>query len=180
MVGGLARDLDLIDALDALPRHPFEGEVWRITREGRDPLLGSPVAARWDLGSTDVIYTSLAREGALEEIGFHLNRQPVFPTKLRSHIHLLKVRASRTMKFANLDDLILFGVEPTEFNLTTYARTQEIGDAAAFLGFDGMIVPSARWSGMNLVLFTDQLEPGDISVISSDPVDWEGWRAARR
>lgn len=179
MVGGRARDLDLIDALDALPRHSFEGDVWRITREGRDPLLGSPVAARWDIGSVDVIYTSLAREGALEEIGFHLIRQPVFPTKLRSLIHMLRVRTARTLRFANLSELLPFGVDPNEFKSITYSRTQEIGDAAAFLGFDGMIVPSARWTGMNLVLFTYQLQPGDITIVTSNPVDWEAWRASK-
>jgi hypothetical protein len=179
MVGGRARDLELIDALDALERDAFEGHVWRITREGRDPLLGSPVAARWDLGSIDVIYTSLERHGALSEIGFHLSRQPVFPTRLRSLIHQLRVKTACTLKVADLTELAALGVAIEEYKLTTYSRTQEIGDAAAFLGYDGMLVPSARWNGTNLVLFTDQLEPGDISVLQSDVVDWEAWKAEK-
>ena len=180
MSAGKARDLELIDALDALPRHEFEGEVWRIVREGRDPLLGSPVAARWDLGSVDVIYTSLERNGALEEIGFHLSRQPVFPTRLRSDIHQLQVKTNRTLRLLNLGELARFGVAIEEYRLTTYSRTQEIGDAAAFLGFDGMMVPSARWEGTNLVLFTDQIEPAALSIVSTDSVDWEAWKASKR
>jgi hypothetical protein len=60
-----ARDLELLDALDAKERVPFEGIVWRIVREGRDPLQGYPSGARWDPGTFDVIYTSMAREGSL-------------------------------------------------------------------------------------------------------------------
>ena len=51
-------------------------------------------------------------------------------------------------------------------------RTQEIGDAAQFLGFAGIIVPSARWSGSNLVLFTDRLEPDTLAVLTQEPIDW--------
>lgn len=179
MVERRARDLALIDAIDALERHRFEGDVWRITREGRDPLLGSPVAARWDLGSADVVYTSLERDGALAEIGFHLLRQPVFPTKLRSLIHHIRVRTTKTLKIANLEELEPLGVPPGEFRSLNYSRTQEIGDAAAFLGFDGMLVPSARWQCTNLVVFTDQLDPADMAVLTSEPVDWAAWKESR-
>jgi len=35
-----------------------------------------------------------------------------------------------------------------------YSRTQEIADAAFFLGFEGLIAPSAQWTDLNLILFT--------------------------
>ncbi len=174
-----ARDLALLDALDTLPRVPFEGDVWRIVRQERDPLQGYPAAARWDPGSFDVLYTSLAREGALEEIHFHLSRQPVFPSKVQTVLHRIAVRTKRTLKLADLAALQALGVAIDTFGDLNYQRSQEIGDAAQFLGFDGILAPSARWACQNLILFTDRLEPGDLQVTASETVDWAAWRAER-
>ena len=57
-------------------------------------------------------------------------------------------------------------------------RTQEIADAAFFLGFDGLIAPSARWPCSNFVLFTDRIPPGllDLAKTSEAPIDWSDWR----
>jgi len=175
-----ARDLDLLDALDGCPREVYAGSLWRVVREGRDPLLGSRPSARWDPGSFDVLYTSLERDGALAEMYFHLSRQPVFPTAVNWQIHEIQARTQRTLRLANLEHLRKFGVDVDRFGELEYSRTQAIGDAAYFLGFDGLLVPSARWPCLNLVIFSDRTEPGELSLKSSDPVDWSEWRRARR
>lgn len=174
-----ARDLELLDILDAHKGVAFEGDVWRIVREERDVLQGFPAAARWDPGTFDVIYTSVEREGALAETYFHLTRQPIFPSKIRSILHRVSVKTTRTLKIADLEALERLGVSRDTFATLTYTRTQEIGDAAKFLGFDGILAPSARWSCQNLVLFVDQLAPDDLNVVSSEAVDWAGWRHAQ-
>jgi RES domain-containing protein len=171
-----ARDLALLDALDAQPGAAFAGQVWRIVRQGRDPVQGYPAGARWDPGLFDVIYTSLAREGALAEIHFHLSRQPVFPSKLISVLHRISVRTARTLRLADAAALEPLGVAAARYGDLDYQRTQEIGDAAFFLGFDGLIVPSARWDCQNLVLFTDRFGPGDFAVEAGEVVDWPAWR----
>lgn len=171
-----ARDLALLDLIDGHQGVPFEGDVWRIVREERDVLQGYPAGARWDPGTFDVLYTSLAREGALAEIHFHLSRQPVFPSKLRSVLHRLSVRTTRTLKIADLEALEGLGVSRETWPSLTYGRCQEIGDAAQFLGFDGILAPSARWPCQNLVLFLDRLGPDDLHVMESEPVDWRAWR----
>jgi len=174
-----ARDHVLLDILDSHKGVSFEGNAWRVVREGRDVLQGFPAAARWDPGTFDVLYTSLAREGALEEIHFHLSRQPVFPSKIRSMLHKLSVKTQRTLKLADLAAVEGLGVSSETYRDLAYQRTQEIGDAAAFLGFDGIIAPSARWNCQNLVLFSDLLAPGDLTVIESELVDWGAWRIVR-
>lgn len=174
-----ARDPDLLDALDAHEGASFEGEVWRIVREEREPLQGHPSLARSDPGTFDVLYTSLEREGALEEIHFHLSRQPVFPSKIRSVLHRILVRTQRTLRIADLAALEGLGVSPETYGSLSFERTQEIGDAAAFLGFDGILAPSARWPCQNLVLFTERFTPADLRVVNSEPVDWADWRARR-
>jgi len=174
-----ARDPDLLDALEAHGGVSFEGDVWRIVRDERDPLQGYPAGARWDPGTFDVIYTSLAREGALEEIHFHLTRQPVFPSKIRSVLHRLTVRTRRTLRLADIAAVEALGVSRETYSSLSYARSQEIGDAAAFLGFDGILAPSARWQCQNLVVFTDRFEATDLALAESEPVDWDEWRRTR-
>lgn len=105
-----------------------------LSVRSREPLLGYPAGARWDPGAFDVLYTSLEREGSLEEIHFHLSRQPVFPSKIRSVLHRISVRTQRTLRIANLAELKALGVTPETYGSLSYERTQEIGDAAAFLG----------------------------------------------
>ena len=57
-----------------------------------------------------------------------------------------------------------------------YGRTQEIGAAVAFIGCDGLIVPSVRWSCDNLVLFTDNLAADvELEVLNVEAVPWQDW-----
>lgn len=118
-----------------------------------------------------MLYTALARDGALAEIHFHLNRQPVFPSKLRSVLHCLSVRTTRTFKIADLEALEGLGVSRDTYQSLGFDRCQEIGDAAQFLGFDGIWAPSARWPCQNLVLFVDRLKPDDLQLMESEAVD---------
>lgn len=179
MTERIARDLELLDILDAHEGVSFEGDVWRIVRDGIDVLQGYPAKARWDPGTFDVLYTSLAREGALAEIYFHLSQHPVFPSLLRSRLHRISVRTRKTLKLADLAAIKALGVSAETYASLSYDRTQEIGDAAAFLGFDGILAPSARHNCQNLVIFCDRFTPADLTVIESEDVDWDAWRKTR-
>ena len=176
--GRKARDVELLDALESLTPEPFEGDVWRIIREGREPLQGYPAGARWDPpGVFDVLYTALDPDGARAEVFFHLNRAPVFPSRTAYFLHRIKVQARKTLRLADMDALAGLKVDAERYSELDYMRTQAIGDAAHFLGFDGLIVPSARWGSQNLVLFMDRLDPNDPLVVTrSEPVDWPAWR----
>jgi RES domain-containing protein len=174
----MARDLGLLDAIDACPREPFDGRVWRVVREGRDPAIGSPSQSRWCDGAFDVLYTSLERDGAIAEIHAFLSAQPVFPSKPVWFRHELKVRASRSLRIADLAQLQKLGVDTGSYKERRYKQTQDIADAAYFLDFDGLVVPSARWPCHNLVLFTARLQPEDIKVVpaGTQHIDWSTWR----
>lgn len=176
-----ARDIALVDAIDAFARTAFSGTLWRVCREGRDPLPGSPSRSRWCRGDFDILYTSSTREGAVAEIFAFLNMQPVFPSTLRYFAHAVRVKLTNTLKIADLPALDRLGVDITRYRERNYARTQEIADAAYFLGFDGLIAPSARSACMNVMLFTDRLADGDLTLETSEPepVDWQAWQKAR-
>jgi hypothetical protein len=165
----------LIDRLLELPTETFRGVVFRATRRNLDPTTPSTAGGRWSpQDGPAILYTSLEREGALAEISFHWALLDPRPTK-PALIHRLRVRANRALRLirAKLGEL---GTDMAEFDVPNYARTQEIGAAAAFIGCDGLIVPSARWSCDNLILFTDNLAMDiELEVLGVEEVPWEDW-----
>jgi hypothetical protein len=177
-----ARDLKLLDAVDSFGRETPTQTVWRISPEERDPLLGRASNSRWCDGSFDVLYTSFERNGALAEIYALLSAQPVFPSKPRWFTHQIKVSLQRALKLPDIPALGRFGVDPAHYGDRDYSKTQTIADAAHFLGFDGLIVPSARWDCFNAVLFTDLIAPENIALSETEtsPIDWDKWRQGRR
>lgn len=73
-------------------------------------------------------------------------------------------------------DLEALDVDMKQYQSVNYYRTQEIGAAVAFLGCDGLIVPSARWSCENLVIFTENHSlTSKLEVLSSEEIDWQSW-----
>src|SRR5262249_21307951 len=160
-----ARDFQLLDLLDEFARGAVDAEVWRLVRAGRDPTLGSSSQSRWCNGAFDVLYTSFARDGAIAEIYSLLSLQPVFPSKISWSVNKLKITAFQTLSLADLGVLAKLGVNTDRYRDREYQRTQEIADAAHFLGFDGLIAPSARWECSNLVLFTDRIAPNQIQQL---------------
>lgn len=179
-----SRDSALIDAIEALPPVQFEGTVWRVVRKGRSPVDGARSGGRWDDGTFDVLYTSQQRDGAIAEMYFHLGRgQPVFPSKVEYGVHELDVKLDNALQLVDLGALQRLGLETSRYGQLSYdrasdeyPRSQDIAEAAHFLEFDGLIVPSARWDCMNVILFCDRVPPGAIEIAADHGlVNWPGW-----
>ena len=159
------RDQSLLDSLEALPTAPFEGTVWRSVRAGQDPLLCGRSGGRWDDGTLDVLYTSETREGAVAERRFHLFQgQPFPPSRVRYELFELWISLTSVIRFASVEALAEVGLRVEGYGLLSYVerereypRSQEIAEACAFLGADGMRVPSARdVAQSNLIVFCEQ------------------------
>jgi hypothetical protein len=168
------RDNRLIDAIEAIEPVVFEGNVWRLVRDGRDPLLCSASGGRWDDGTS--------RSGALEEMRFHLMRgQPIMPSKVKYRMFEIELLLERALRFLDLDALSDVGLNTETFGRLSYEqkndeypRTQEIGEVAHFLDFDGLIVPSARSDTNNAVVFCDKVRSLPESTLRDHGlVDWE-------
>jgi RES domain-containing protein len=183
-MGGLSRkhDRELLDALEAHPSEAFCGEVWRITTKGRDPLRSSTAGGRWSPpGEFEVLYTSLAREGAIAENGYRLSLEPVWPSRIEHELHRITARTKKSARFADIGGLSTVGVDIRRHPTFDYSVTQAIAAAAFFLDFDGLIVPSARSAELNLVIFTEKLDLSErLTVEASEPVDWSAWRSRNR
>jgi hypothetical protein len=175
------RDLGLLDTIDAFKGEAIEESVWRVVGEERDPVLGAPSQSRWCNNRFDVLYTAFERDGALAEVFALLASQPVFPSKIRFFAHHLSVRLKKVLRLQDFDQLAKLGVDIARYREHLYEWTQDIADAANFLGFDGLIAPSARCKGSILVVFTDRLgDPDAVHLRSSDasPIDWGQWKRA--
>jgi hypothetical protein len=179
------RDSALIDALDHRPRVTYGGPSWRVVREGRNVLQGTRSGGRWDDGTFDVLYTSLEADGAIAEIYYHLTKGlPVIPSKVNYHLHKLQVTISSGLQFLEVKELEELGLSRERFGRLSYVerpqeypRTQEIAEAAHFLGCDGLIVPSARWKCQNLIVFTDRSTPATLfAEEDTGRVDWVEWK----
>ena len=171
-------DRALLDALETIEPIRFDGDVWRITRTGRDPLRGSTANGRWNPpGEFEVLYTSLEQAGALAEIGYRLSLEPVWPSKISHEIHRLAVAGDRTLKLADLDALAGLGIDTSRYSSFDYLATQAVAAAAHFLNFDGLIAPSARHGSLNLVLFLENRDPGQrLFCAESAQANWTEWR----
>ncbi|MSP00928.1 MAG: RES domain-containing protein [Acetobacteraceae bacterium] len=180
-----ARDNGLLDAIDAIAPEILEGTVWRAVRDGRDPVQCSAVGGRWDDRTFDVLYTSTTADGAAQEMYFHLSRgQPVIPSQVRYRLFELRAALSSALNFPSLANLQAVGLQTAGFGQLScaergqeYPRTQEIAEAAYFLGRDGLIVPSARSGWPNVVVFCDPAGPEAVEVVNDRGlIDWTQWR----
>ena len=173
----MLRDPVLLDKLSAFPTETFDGAVYRVTRRSLDPLAPSTAGGRWaPRGGVAVLYTSLEREGALAEISFHWGQLTPLPTK-PAVLNRLRIVTQKSLRLI-LTSLEALGVNADEYTAVNYSRTQEIGDAVAFLECDGLLVPSARWSCGNLVLFPDNHSlnlSNTLELLDSEEFDWLSW-----
>src|ERR1700730_17988783 len=123
-------DRVILDALDAIDPKPFEGEVWRVARNHREPLRGSSTHGRWSPnGEFEVLYTSLERDGALAEIGYRLSLEPVWPSRIQHEIHAIEVQAERVLRFADTASLGALGVDVARYRTFEYGATQALAAA---------------------------------------------------
>jgi RES domain-containing protein len=126
--------------------------------------------ARWNPPETPAIYSSLERRTAVAE-GKHLaSLHPIEPTVERK-VYTIEVSLSRVIDLSDWNVLKDLGVERELFDTDDYTATQLIGGSAEWLGCDGIIVPSAREEGLNLVVFprkaeiTDYFDDVDVEVL---------------
>jgi hypothetical protein len=74
--------------------------------------------------------------------------------------------------------LTTLGIDTARYASFDYTATQAVAAAAHFLEFDGIIVPSARSSALNLVVFLEYVtEDNSLVVAETSPVDWTSWRS---
>ena len=97
------------------------------------------------------------------------------PSKVQYELFELRISLHAVVRFPDMESLASIGFDVGLFGQVSYVerereypRSQEIAEACAFLGADGLLVPSARErSARNLIVFCEQDSPIDMSVVAN-------------
>ena len=142
----------LLEVLESLDSRAFDASVWRHMFAENHPSRANDLGARWNPPGVPAIYCSLNRATARAEGDHLVSIQSLPPTADRS-IYEIHVRLRRVLDISTDSALSDLGLTLEKISSNNFTVCQRIGDAAEWLEHDGIIVPSARHSGSNLVIF---------------------------
>jgi RES domain-containing protein len=163
-------DEELLELLGRCAGGPFEGEVFRHMFGDNPPGRENRAGARWNPPGVPAIYTSLSRETAIAEAEHILGLQPLRP-RTRRTLYTLRVVVATTVRLARAD-LGAVDISDGAFRGLDFRACQEVGGAIAWLGSGGLVVPSARHGGDNLVVFNANAGPDDeLRVLADEIID---------
>ena len=160
----MVHDLALLDALERLDTEPWQGRVFRHMLGSAQPELANVRGARWNPPGTAALYTSLAEATAKAEGDHLIAMQPVPPRASRT-IYELDISVANLLDLTDAARLAAIGITEDDFDSIPWEPCQRVGGAVAWLGHDGMLIPSVRDSdGSNLVIFTAN-QPASAEVV---------------
>jgi len=164
-------DRELLAKLDQLRASPWRGDVFRHMFGDYPPERENQRGARWNPPETPAIYTSLTRVAALAEADFHISLQPIRPTARRT-IYRIGVVLDSVVDLSDRSRLAALGISDDDLTSLDHRPCQRVGGAIEWLENDGLLVPSARADGMNLVIFPNQQKAGyEFWVIGSEVIE---------
>lgn len=167
----MVHDPALLDALERLDTESWQGRAFRHMLGSASPELANVRGARWNPPGTPALYTSLAEATAKAEGDHLIAMQPVPPRAPRT-IYALEIAVANLLDLTDTAQLASIGIAEGDLDSIPWEPCQRIGDAVAWLGHDGLLIPSVRDSGgSNLVIFTANQPAGtEITVRDSHRV----------
>lgn len=136
---------------------------------GTDVLRANVRGARWNPPDLETIYCSLSPATATAEVDYLISRQPV-PIRKTRVTHELAITLRSVVDFRDLSPLGRLDIAPETVLGADLSTPQLIGEAAAWLQCGGLLVPSARDKGANIVVFVNNMTPTDtLEPISQEP-----------
>jgi len=169
----LVVDEELLEKLEGLPSRTFVGEIYRHTIGARNPEVENTRGARWNPSDVAAIYTSLERRTAVAEGNYLLDSQSPRP-RVRRVVHKIRVSLRRVLDLRSVGLLNELGVDDEALRSDDHWACQRVGEAAKHLGYDGIIVPSARADGSNLILYPTNPREHEFEVLESEVIDDSG------
>ncbi len=166
----MVHDPALLDKLERIEAQPFAGRAWRHMFNGVDPRLPNTRGARWNPPGTAAVYLSLESTTAIAEADHSLNTQPVRPKPRSRELYEVEIRLERVLDLRAPDLLKSLGIDDDTLRAFPPVPCQAVGGGAAWLDLDGLLVPSARAEGSNLVAFVDHMDP-DVAMTIIERTD---------
>lgn len=163
----MIHDPALLDALERFDAGPWQGHVYRHMLGSAPPELANERGARWNPPGTSALYTSLAETTAKAEGDHVIAMQPVPPRATRT-VYELDVAIKNLLDLTDAGRLAAIGITGEDFESIPWEPCQRVGGAVAWLGHDGLLIPSARDNdGSNLVIFTAN-QPPESEIVVQD------------
>ena len=161
----MVHDPALLDALERLDTENWQGRVFRHMLGSASPELANVRGARWNPPGTSALYTSLAEATAKAEGDHLIAMQPVPPRAPRT-IFELEIAIANLLDLTDAARLAAIGIAEGDLDSIPWEPCQRIGGAVAWLGHDGLLIPSVRGSGgSNLVIFTANQPAGTAIIV---------------
>lgn len=165
-----SHDPVLLDALEALPSTTWHGRAWRHMFNDYPPDRVNTSGARWNPPHVGAIYIALTRRTALAEGQHAIDAQPR-RTFARRVLYQIELTVDELIDLTVPGALEAVGLSVADVASDDMTACQLVGGAAAWLGRGGLIVPSARDAGHNLVVLVGPAGVElDLDVIASEEV----------
>lgn len=111
--------------------------------------------ARWNMPEVPAIYAALARDVVIAESEYQIAAQPRRP-KARRTIYRIAIRLRSVLDISAPATMAALGLNREALAAMDMRKCQEIGSSVERLEHDGLIVPSARANGLNLVIYPNR------------------------
>lgn len=158
---------DILEKLARLSPEQWAGPTWRQLPTGVKATEPNTRGARWNPPGVQAIYMSLRPEVAKAEAMHRARVQPTRPSKSQQ-LHELRLRLSSVLDLTSEGTLEGLGLTREALIGLDMGATQAIGGAAEWLQHDGLLVPSVRADGSNLVVFPAKLgAAADLQIVQS-------------
>ena len=175
-----ALDEDLVQRVDDLGSTAWSGTTYRYTTPKRDPLSGTGArlfGGRWNpRGAFAAIYLARSVAACLAELerSAELTSIPVSDAlRAGRTLHTLQVRDVAVLDLTSEDNQSAIGLGVDDIADDDWTACQAVGQAADFLGYQGVLAPSATGTGLVLAAFEARLAHGQLEVTSSQPLTEE-------
>lgn len=136
----------------------WSGRAFRVMLNDYPPDRENTQGARWNPPDTPAIYTCLEPAVCIAEVEYGLARPPrPLRPDLRKFLYELDVSLSAVIDLRPfLDELAGIGIGKPQLFADNMVISQQIGHLATWFGSDGLLVPSARHAGTNLVIYPNR------------------------
>lgn len=166
---------DVVQRVNDLGPSTWSGTTYRYTTTGRDPRSGEGArrfGGRWNPRDTFPV-NYLAQPvatcmGELERTAAAAGTQASSRIRAGLSLHTLQATALEVLDLTEPSALNHVGLDAEDLTDEDWTACQAVGHAAHFLGYDGVLAPSATGTGLVIAAFEARLGQGQLEVVTSE------------